>query len=44
MLRLGLVLSIVTLPLIGMEVINARQQQPLNVFQSTEDAVLACRI
>ena len=44
MLRLGLVLSIVTLPLIGMEVINARQQEPLNVFQSAEDAVLACRI
>lgn len=44
MLRLGLVLSVVTLPLIGMEVINARQQEPLNVFQSAEDAVLACRI
>ena len=44
MLRLSLVLSVMTLPLIGMEVINARQQQPLNVFQSAEDAVLACRI
>ena len=44
MLRLGLVLSIMTLPLIGMEVINARQQEPLNVFQSADDAVLACRI
>jgi len=27
-----------------MEVINARQQEPLNVFQSAKDAVLACRI
>tara|TARA_B100000927_G_scaffold279381_1_gene262928 strand:+ start:462 stop:815 length:354 start_codon:yes stop_codon:yes gene_type:complete len=44
MLRLGLVLSVVTLPLVGMEVINARQQEPLHVFQSAEDAVLACRI
>ena len=44
MLRLGLVLSVVTPLLIGMEVINARQQEPLNVFQSAEDAVLACRI
>ena len=44
MLRLGLVLSVVTLPLIGMEVINARQQEPLHVFLSAEDAVLACRI
>lgn len=44
MLRLGLVVSVVALPLIGMEVINARQQEPLKVFQSAEDAVLACRI
>ena len=44
MLRLGLVLSVVTLPLVGMEVLNARQQDPLSVFQSAEDAVLACRI
>jgi len=42
--RLGLALSVVALPLIGMEVINARQQEPLRVFQSAEDAVLACRI
>ena len=44
MLRLGLVLTVVALPLVGIEVISARQQEPVKVFQSAEDAVLACRI
>ena len=44
MLRHGLVLTVVALPLIGIEVISARQQEPVKVFQSAEDAVLACRI
>ena len=44
MLRLGLVLTVVALPLISIEVISAQQQEPLNEFQSAEDAVLACRI
>ena len=44
MLRLSLILSVMALPLIGIEVISARQQEPLKVFQSAKEAVLACRI
>ena len=44
MIRLGLVLSVVTLPLVGMEVINTCHQEPLHLFKSAEDAVLSCRI
>ena len=44
MIRLELVLSVMTLPLVGMEVINTCQQEPLHLFKSAEDAVLACRI
>lgn len=44
MVRLGMILSVMAFPLIGIEVINARQQEPLTVFASPEDAVLACRI
>ena len=44
MIRLGLVLSVVTLPLVGVEVINTCHQEPLHLFKSDEDAVLACRI
>lgn len=44
MVRIGLVLSIATLPLIGMEMLNARPHEPLTLFQSPEDAVLACRL
>ncbi|MAV13357.1 MAG: hypothetical protein CL861_07955 [Cyanobium sp. MED843] len=44
MLRLSLVLTLTLLPMIGADVLNARQQKPLSVFESASDAVLACRI
>ena len=44
MLRHSLVLSLTLLPIIGADVLNARAQKPLSVFQSASDAVRACRI
>ena len=44
MVRLGLVLSITSLPLIGVEMLSARPQEPLTLASSAENAVLACRL
>ena len=44
MLRHSLVLSLTLLPIIGADVLSARAQKPLSVFQSASDAVRACRI